>query len=188
MYNEQELLARLRLHEETAFTEFFETHADRVYRVAYGLLKQTEDAEEVVQATFLSAFQAIDRFEPHARMSTWLYRIAYNHALMLIRRGATVEPLLEEDDAPAIPTQLVNWSFLPDQEALREEAQEVLRAAINDLPLGLRAAFLLRDLEGLSTTECAHIQGITEGTCKVRLHRARLRLREQLSTYFRERI
>ena len=188
MSDEQELLARLRLRDESAFTEFFELHAERVYRVALGLLQQTEDAEEVVQATFLSAFQALDRFEPHARMSTWLYRIAYNHALMLLRRRSSVEPLPEEDDVPSFPVQLVDWNALPDQQALREEAQEVLRVAINDLPLGLRAAFLLRDLEGLSTAECAHIQGITEGTCKVRLHRARLRLREHLSTYFRERL
>ncbi len=80
-----------------------------------------------------------------------------------------------------------HWSHLPDQLVLSGEAQEVLRAAINELPVGLRAAFVLRDLEGLSTAECAHIQELTEVTCKVRLHRARLRLREQLSTYFSER-
>jgi len=188
MSDDLKLLTRLRLHDEAAFTEFFETHADRVYRVAIGLLKHTEDAEEVVQATFLSAFQAIDRFEPHAQMSTWLYRIAYNHALMMLRRRSAVEPLPEEDDLTASPVQLVDWSHLPDQEVLSEEAQVILRVAINDLPLGLRAAFILRDIEGLSTAECAHIQGVTEGACKVRLHRARLRLREHLSTYFRERL
>jgi RNA polymerase sigma-70 factor (ECF subfamily) len=188
MSDDRDLLIRLRLRDEAAFTEFFEMHANRVYRVAIGLLKQAEDAEEVVQATFLSAFQAIDRFEPQAQMSTWLYRIAYNHALMMLRRRSVVDPLPEEDDSTVFPVQLIDWSRLPDQEVLGEEAQEVLRAAINDLPLGLRAAFILRDIEGLSTAECAHIQGMTEGACKVRLHRARLRLREHLSTYFRERI
>ncbi len=186
MPDDQEFLTRLRQHEEAAFTEFFEINADRVYRLALGLLKQEDDAEEVVQATFVSAFEALDRFEPQARLSTWLYRIAYNHTLMLLRRRHAALPLPEEDDSPLFPVQLVDWSQLPDQQALSGEAQEVLRTAINELPVGLRAAFILRDLEGLSTAECAHIQEMTEAACKVRLHRARLRLREQLSSYFSE--
>ncbi len=188
MPDDQDLLARLRRHDQAAFAEFFEAYSDRVYRLAMGLLKQPDDAEEVVQATFLSAFEALDRFEPHAKISTWLYRIAYNHALMLVRRRHGGLTLPEEDeDAPLFPVQLVDWSQLPDQQVLSAEAHEVLRAAINELPLGLRAAFVLRDLEGLSTAECAHIQELTEAACKVRLHRARLRLREQVSTYFSER-
>ncbi len=188
MPDARDFLTRLRHHDEAAFTEFFETYADRVYRLAIGLLKQEGDAEEVVQATFLSAFEAIDRFEPQAQISTWLYRIAYNHTLMLIRRRHAADPLPEEDDSLPFPVQLVDWSHLPDQQALSGEAQEVLRTAVNDLPVGLRAAFLLRDIEGLSTAECAHIQELTETACKVRLHRARLRLREQLSSYFSERV
>jgi RNA polymerase sigma-70 factor (ECF subfamily) len=188
MTDEQELLTRLRQHDEAAFTEFFETYADRVYRLALGLLKQEDDAEEVVQTTFVSAFEALDRFEPHARLGTWLYRIAYNHALMLLRRRHGTLPLPEEEeDSTSLPVQLVDWSQLPDQHALSGEAQEVLRTAINELPLGLRAAFLLRDVEGLSTAECAHVQELTEAACKVRLHRARLRLREHVSSYFSER-
>lgn len=188
MPDDEKFLTRLRQHDAAAFTEFFETYADRVYRLALGLLKQEDDAEEVVQATFLSAFEAIDRFEPHAQLSTWLYRIAYNHALMLLRRRHAALPLPEEEDSPTFPAQLVDWSQLPDQQAVSEETQQMLRTAVTELPVGLRAAFLLRDVEGLSTAECAHIQGLTEAACKVRLHRARLRLREQLSSYFRERV
>ncbi len=188
MPDEQELLARLRRHDEAAFAEFFEAYADRVYRLAMGLLKQADDAEEVVQATFLSAFEALDRFEPQAQLGTWLYRITYNHALMLLRRRQTTLPLPEEEeDSTPFPVQLVDWSHLPDQQVLSAEAWETLRTAINELPMGLRAAFTLRDLEGLSTAECAQIQELTEAACKVRLHRARLRLREHLSTYFGER-
>ena len=188
MPGDQDLLDRLRRHEEAAFAEFFETYSERVYRLAMGLLKQADDAEEVVQATFLSAFEALDRFEPQAHIGTGLYRIAYNHALMLLRRRHAALALPEEDeDAVPLPVQLVDWSQLPDQQVLSGEAQEVLRAAINELPVGLRAAFVLRDLEGLSTAECAHIQKLTEAACKVRLHRARLRIREQVSPYFSER-
>src|SRR6266496_3541891 len=136
MLADREFLTRLRLHEEAAFTEFFETYADRVYRLAIGLLKQEDDAEEVVQATFFSAFEAIDRFEPQAQISTWLYRIAYNHALMLLRRRHATDPLPEEADSNLFPAQLVDWSQLPDQQALSSEDQQILRTAINDLPLG----------------------------------------------------
>ena len=111
---------------------------------------------------------------------------------VLFRQNRTDRPTAlplpeEEEDATPLPVQLVDWSHLPDQHVLSGEAQEVLRTAINELPMGLRAAFILRDMEGLSTAECAHIQELTEAACKVRLHRARLRLREQLSTYFGER-
>ncbi len=188
MPDDQDLLTRLRQHDAAAFTEFFEAYADRIYRLALGLLKREDDAEEVVQTTFVSAFEALDRFEPQARLGTWLYRIAYNHALMLLRRWHAIDPLPEEEEeATPFPVQLVDWSQLPDQQVLNGEAQEVLRTAIHELPVGLRAAFVLRDLEGLSTAECAHIQELTEAACKVRLHRARLRLREQVSTYFSER-
>ncbi len=186
--DETAILEGLRRRDPYAFTAFFEAHADRIYRLAVGMLGSEADAEEVVQATFLSALEAIDRFEPHARLSTWLYRIAYNHALMLIRRRHPVEPLPEEEGLLPLPAALVDWSDLPDQRLLGAEAQEALRAAIASLPASLSAAFVLRDVEGLSTADCAQVKGISEAACKVRLHRARLMLREQLSDYFRERV
>src|SRR5579859_1088697 len=96
---ETELLAALQHHDPRAFERFFETHVDRVYRIAVGIVGNDADAQELVQATFLSAFEALDRFEPHARLSTWLYRITHNHALMLARRQSRhpSEPLPEDD-------------------------------------------------------------------------------------------
>jgi RNA polymerase sigma-70 factor (ECF subfamily) len=184
---EAELLVGLQHHNPRAFEAFFETYVDRVYRIAAGILGNDADAQEVVQATFLSAFEAVDRFEPRARLGTWLYRIAYNHALMLARRRHPTEPLPEEDGAAApMPTALVDWSALPEERLLSGEAQEALKRAIAELPPGLRAAFVLRDVEGLSTAECSQVQGISDAACKVRLHRARLALRERLSAYFGE--
>jgi RNA polymerase sigma-70 factor (ECF subfamily) len=190
--DETALLAGLQQRDPQAFEAFFEAHADRVYRLAAGILGNDADAQEVVQATFLSAFEALDRFEPRARLSTWLYRIAYNHALMLAR-ARTRHPTAElpgegaDDEGPVAPPDvLVDWSMLPEHQVLGAEAQEALRAAIADLPPGLRAAFVLRDVEGLTTAECAHIQALTEAACKVRLHRARLALRQRLSAYFSE--
>lgn len=182
------LLAGLRRHDPQMFTVFFETYADRVFRLAAHLLGNEQDAEEATQATFISAFAAIDRFEPEAKISTWLYRIAYNHSLMLLRGRHAVSELPDEDEALPIPSVLVDWSQLPETQLLSEEAATMLRAAIGDLPEPLRAAFVLRDIERLSTAECAHVQQISEAACKVRLHRARLHLRERLSEYFAERV
>lgn len=186
MSDEAELVDGLRRRDPRAFEVFFETHVDRVYRLAAGILGNDADAQEVVQATFLSAFEAIDRFEPHARLSTWLYRIAHNHALMLVRGKRPSMTLPEEDGPLPMPSALVDWSVLPEQQVLSAEAQEALHKAIAELPVSLRAAFVLRDVEGLSTAECAHIQALSEAACKVRLHRARLALREGLSAYFSE--
>lgn len=183
------LLAGLKRHEPRAFETFFEAHVDRVYRIAAGIVGNDADAQEVVQATFLSAFEALDRFEPHARLSTWLYRITYNHALMLVRRSHPAEPLPEDDGAgptAPMPHSLVDWSVLPEERLLSAEVQDALRAAIAELPPGLRAAFVLRDVEGLSTAACSQVQSISDAACKVRLHRARLALRERLSAYFAE--
>ncbi len=93
---------------------------------------------------------------------------------MLLRRRHQIDPLPDEDESLLLPVALVDWSHLPEDQVLGEEAQEMLRAGISELPLGLRAAFILRDIEGVSTAECAHVQGLTEAACKVRLHRVRL--------------
>ncbi len=187
--DETALIGALRQRDPDAFRIFFERYADRVYGLAFSLVHNEQDAEEVVQATFLAAFNAIDRFEPRARISTWLYRIAYTGALLVLRRRHPMEePLPEADGALPVPSALVDWTALPDAEALRAEEHEVLRNAINQLSPLLRGAFILRDVEGLSTAECAEVQGITQSACKVRLHRARLALRELLSAYFGERL
>lgn len=183
--DEAGLVAGLKRRDPDAFVAFFEAHADRVYRLALGMLGNETDAEEITQMTFISAMEAIDRFEPRAKLDTWLYRIAHNHALMLARKRRPVDAIPDEDE-PGAPQTLVDWRDLPEERLLGQEAQERLWAEIARLPEGLRAAFTLRDVEGLSTADCAHVQSITEAACKVRLHRARLWLRERLSDYFAE--
>lgn len=106
---------------------------------------------------------------------------------MLARRQHPTASLPEEDGVAApMPSALVDWSTLPEERLLSAEAQDALKSAVSELPAGLRAAFVLRDVEGLSTAECSQVQGISDAACKVRLHRARLALRERLSAYFAE--
>jgi RNA polymerase sigma-70 factor (ECF subfamily) len=167
-----------------------EQHSAGVYRLARRLMNDEAEAEDVVQETFLSAFKAIDRFDGRSTLGTWLYRIAHNAALMRLRAGRPDTISVEEtDDAghgAALPRQLFDWCCLPEQDFDTAEARAELERAIRDLPQGLRAVFLLRQMEGLSTEATAAALELSPDNVKQRLHRARLWLRERLSGYFSE--
>lgn len=187
--SEAELVRALQAGEPDAFTEMVERYSGTVYNLALRLMRNDPmEAEDVLQETFVSAFRALDRFEGRSLLSTWLYRIAYNAALMRLRKRElpTVsidEPLTNEEGDP-IPRQLVDWSAIPDQVLLNSELRRALDTAVATLPETLRSVFVLRDIEGLSTAETAAVLDLTETNVKVRLHRARLALREQLTAYF----
>jgi RNA polymerase sigma-70 factor (ECF subfamily) len=166
-----------------------ERYSGTVYNLALRLMRNDSlEAEEVLQETFISAYRALDRFEGRSLLSTWLYRIAYNAALMRLRKRqpsvvSIDEPALNEEGDP-IPRQLVDWGGGPEQALLDGELRKLLDAAVAALPETLRSVFVLRDIEGLSTAETAAVLDLTESNVKVRLHRARLALRERLSAYF----
>lgn len=165
-----------------------ERHSGTVYNLGLRLMSNPQEAEEVLQETFISAYRSLDRFEGRSQVGTWLYRIAYNAALMRLRRRQIVttsidEPLVSEE-GESLPRQLVDWTSLPDDAVMSKELQEELGRAVSRLPESLRSVFVLRDIEGLSTAETAETLGLTETNVKVRLHRARLALREELTAYF----
>ena len=152
------------------------------------MMGNPQEAEEVLQETFISAFRSLDRFEGRSQLGTWLYRIAYNASLMRLRKrqiptSSIDEPLVGEE-GEELPRQLIDWSALPDDIALNNELHHVLDQAVEGLSPTLRSVFVLRDIEGLSTAEVAEALSLTETNVKVRLHRARLALREQLTAYF----
>jgi RNA polymerase sigma-70 factor (ECF subfamily) len=192
--DESELLEGLWAGEQAAFRRLVELNSTNVYNVALKLLNNEQEAEDVLQETFLSAFEAIDRFEGRSKLSTWLYRIAYNASLMRLRKRKQMttfsldQPLNGENGGTPQGTRyLVDWSTLPDDQLLSAEARQEMNQAIADLPETLRSTFVLRDIQGLSGAETAEILGITVQAVKNRLHRARLRLRDRLSDYFVER-
>ncbi len=160
----------------------------RIYRLALKLVGDPVEAEEVLQETFISACQHVQRFEGRSSLATWLYRIATNASLMRLRRRrpevVSIDDPVELEGGEMTPRQLVGWGWDPEAHVLNEELRQVMDAAIARLPETLRAAFVLRDIEGLSTAETAEALGISESAAKVRLHRARLQLREALSEYF----
>lgn len=173
--------------DQAALAELVETHQQRIYNVALRMCGNAQDAEETLQETFLSAIEALPRFEGRSQLSTWLYRIASNACLMRRRRESKAPTVLVESDddaADPLPRYFVDWSYRPDDILLDRELQEFLEEAILALPETLRIVFIWRELEGLSTAETAAAVGISESAAKVRLHRARLQLRDMLSSYF----
>ena len=185
MADDEKLLAALRDRDPTAFADLFEQYADRIYRLAVGLLGDEQEADAVVQDTFLRLFERLDQFEGRSSLGTWLYRVAYNRSMDQLRRDRPVVSLeaVAEDPLPA-PAILAAWERLPEQQLSDEEVQRALEQAIASLPEHYRLIFLLREVEGLSTVETAEVAGISAGAAKVRLHRARLLLRERLAEQF----
>ncbi len=186
-------LDALRGGDRAEFAGLMDTYSGRIYRLALRMLHSPQDAEDVLQNTFLKAFQYISGFEGRSSLSTWLYSIAANEALMLLRKHrpevTVTESLPEETDEEAFaPTQFVDWCCLPEDELLSSEARKNLDIAIQRLPEKLRLVFVLRDIEGLSIQETGQALNLSETAVKTRLLRARLNLREQLSVYYGERL
>jgi RNA polymerase sigma-70 factor (ECF subfamily) len=194
MSDDGDLLARLGAGDPSAIERMMQDHADRVYRLAYGVTRNEADAQEVVQDVFLTVFRKHASFEGRAALSSWIYRITMNTALNK-RRGKRhdVETSLDAE----LPTYLADghragerawvladWSQTPESEVLSGESRAVLTRAIEALPDHYRAVLILRDVEGLSSDEVAAALGETVGTVKSRLHRARMVVREQLTRHF----
>lgn len=185
------LLSRLRAGEEAAFEELVRVYTGRLLAMARRILGSHEEANDVVQETFLAAFQSIDGFRGDANLGTWLSRIAVNHCLMKLRsRRRKPEQSIDE----LLPTFLPDghqvresalWDVSIDSEVERKEVHGIVRGAIDRLPPNYRTVLLLRDIEELSTDEVAGMLGVTTNTIKVRLHRARQALRTLLEPHFR---
>ena len=185
MYKETgaSLLTDLRNREPDAFAYLFEHYSDKIYRLAISMLKQEAAAEGVVQDTFLRLIERLDQFEERSQLGTWLYRIAYNLTVDRLRKR---KPELELGDEPedgrlTAPVNLVDWQQWPENLLADAEVTAALDDAIAALPEKFRIVFILREVEGLSTQETAEITGLSLNATKVRLHRARLFLREHLT-------
>ncbi|MFZ6026606.1 MAG: RNA polymerase sigma factor [Chloroflexota bacterium] len=185
-------LKALQNGDRQAFAHFMEMNSAKIYRLALKMTGNPQDAEDILQETFLKAYRGIKNFAGRSSLSTWLYRIATNEALMSLRKKqlSTVsldEPLVGEEGEQE-PRQIVDWCCLPEKELLSTETRHWLDKAIGRLSPALRVVFLLRDVEGLSTLEAAQALDLSEEAVKTRLSRARMRLREDLSVYFGEQV
>jgi RNA polymerase sigma-70 factor (ECF subfamily) len=171
-----------------AFEELVSRYEARIFRLTMNITQNREDAQDATQDAFLKSFQNLDRFQGDSRFYTWLVRIAVNEALMRLRKRrpnvvSLDQPLETEEDV--IPHQLQDWDPTPEQRYQRTEMNSILNEAVAKLDPIFRTVFLLRDVEQLSTEETAELLDISVPAVKSRLLRARLKLREILTPFFR---
>jgi RNA polymerase sigma-70 factor, ECF subfamily len=175
--SDEALVARIRGGETQLFELLMRRHNARLYRAVRSLLRDEQEAEDAMQDAYVRAFSHLGAFRQEARLSTWLTRIAINEALMRLRRRHPTVDLAEESadmqqPDPSRPS--------PEQATQTRELRELLEASVDALSPNCRTAFVLRDVEGLSTEETAQSLGISEESVRTRLHRARAQLREEL--------
>lgn len=186
--DESNLLNRLRNGEERAFEELVRSFGGRLLSVARRFVRNDEDAQDIVQSAYLSAFKALDQFEGNCQLSTWLHRIVVNTALMKLRSKRRKPEESIEDLLPAFQEdghhveQFADWNTPADLLMERHQTRATVRACIERLPDNYRVVLLLRDIEERSTQEAAEALSITPTAVKVRLHRAR----QALSTLLRK--
>ncbi len=179
--SDEEIVARVQEGEIALYEVLMRRHNQRLYRAVRGVLRNESDIEDILQDAYLAAFEALGGFEGRSRFSTWLVRIAINKALDRIRRTSRIVGLdgwPEEEILERVPE--ARRSPNPEAESGRRELSRLLEEAIDTLPAPFRSAYLLREVEGLSTRETAECLGIEPATVKTRIHRARARLRESL--------
>jgi RNA polymerase sigma-70 factor (ECF subfamily) len=192
--DDRTLLDRAVAGDVGALEALMSRHSGRVYRLAYGIMRNQADAEEIVQDVFLTLVRKGGGFEGHAALTSWMYRVTTNVALNK-RRGKRRE--LEVSLEEHLPTYtedghrdgdrsyvLADWSSTPEQAHLSVETRKILENAIDGLPDHYRAVLILRDVEELSNDEIASIVDDSVGSVKSRLHRARMVLREELTRHF----
>jgi RNA polymerase sigma-70 factor, ECF subfamily len=177
------LVDRAKAGDRHAFEELVRRHAERLYAVVLRFVADGEEAQEVTQEAFLRAWRNIARFEGRSRFFTWLYRIGINEAKRRAgRRSSVTVSSLDDEPVPEAP----DWSEAPETRSEQRDLRRVLEQAIRSLPIKYRVPIVLRDVEGLSTTEAAEVMELGEAAFKSRLHRGRLAVRRALDQYFLE--
>lgn len=187
--DELPLVERARAGDAAAFSDLVKRYERKIYRLAKNITQNDEDAEDVLQETFLKAYTHLDSFQGQSKFYTWLVRIAVNEALMKLRKRRTDKtvPLDEPQDTgeDTVIREIAVWDQDPEKKFGSEELKKILDNAIDSLRPAFRTVFVLRDIEELSTEETAETLGISVPAVKSRLLRARLQLREKLTRFFR---
>ena len=188
-FDETPLVARAKSGDMDAFSELVTHYERRVFRIAKQITQNDDDAEDVLQETFLKAYTHLDNFQGNSKFYTWLVRIGVNEALMKLRkrRSDRTVPLDEPIDTgeDEMIREIAVWDENPEQTYSREELGDLLDQAIQSLKPAYRTVFLLRDIEELSIEETAEALKLSISAVKSRLLRARLQLREKLTRQFR---
>jgi RNA polymerase sigma-70 factor (ECF subfamily) len=189
IFDESALVAKAREGDLAAFNELVNSYSRKIFRLAKHITQNDEDAEDVLQETFLKAFEHLGNFQGQSKFYTWIVRIAVNESLMKLRKRKSDRsvPLDEPVDTgeDTVVREIAVWDENPEQKYSREELGQILDEAVQGLRPAFRTVFVLRDIEELSTEETAEALGISVPAVKSRLLRARLQLREKLTRFFK---
>ncbi|MCZ6469679.1 MAG: sigma-70 family RNA polymerase sigma factor [Thermodesulfobacteriota bacterium] len=179
---------------EDAFTELVNRYSDKVYRLAYRITGNPDDAEEVLQEVFIILVEKLNTFRQESRFSTWLYRVAANASYMFLRGGKKdkesqvsfddYKPYNDHGALEGVADK--DWSDIPEYKLLSIEGTQLIEKAINKLPEDYKIVFHMKDVEGLTSREIAKVLGLSLPAVKSRVLRARLFLRDKLSDYYSE--
>jgi RNA polymerase sigma-70 factor, ECF subfamily len=186
--NERLLVAQAKSGGSHAFGELYKRHQLKIYRTAFRILRNRQDAEDAAQRSFQRAFTNLDKFREDSAFSTWVTRIAINEALMLLRQRRTTLPILENntDEATApSPFDIADERPTPEQALAENEVRAVMIQAVSQLRENLRTVVLLREMQGLSNAETALRLGLTISAVKARTHHARRFLRKHLERKYK---
>ena len=187
--DEGNFVAEARAGNVSAFEELVNLYERKIFRLAKHITGNTEEAEDVLQETFLKAFTHLDQFQGDSKFYTWIVRIAVNEALMKLRkrntaRSVSLDEMIETDEN-LMPRQVEDWGDNPEQKFAKDELQRILSEAIDSLEPGFRAVFVVRDVEQFSTEETASLLNLSVPAVKSRLLRARLKLRQKLNKFLK---
>jgi RNA polymerase sigma-70 factor (ECF subfamily) len=187
--DETALVAQSREGDTRAFGELVRRYEGKIFRLAQHVTQNREDAEDVLQETFMKAYEHLDQFQGNSKFYTWIVRIAVNQALMKLRRRKTDRSVSLDENIDTgedtIVREIAAWDEDPEQRFSRDELGRILDSAVQSLDAPYRSVFVLRDIDELSTEETAEALGLSVPAVKSRLLRARLQLREKLTRYFK---
>jgi len=182
--SDSEIVRRVRGGDRASFEILMRRHNQRIYRAARAIVKDESDVEDVMQQAYINAFTHLHQFEERSQFSTWLTRIAVNEALSRRHRTRVASSITERLDGGRgdIVDTITSPDPTPEQQVYARELQRVLEEAVDGLPDTYRTVFMLRDIEGLSTSETGEGLGLGEEAVKTRLHRARAMIRRAVSS------
>ena len=185
------LVAATQAGDGAAFEQLISRYDRKLFRIAYNIVHNAADAQDVVQNTFIKVFQNIGRFQSQSKFSTWLYRIVVNQSLMEVRKQRTSPALVDlladgEGEEDRLPIDFSDWRPNPEQQYTESELRGLLTRLLQELRPALRVVFIMHDIEGQRLQDVADAFDLSLPAVKTRSLRARLYLREHLTVHFRK--
>jgi RNA polymerase sigma-70 factor (ECF subfamily) len=185
-----ELIRAINSGQFDRFPDLVKRYEQKLYNFSLRMCRDAADAEDTVQETFLNVFRYLKNFRYETKFKNWLYRVAASTCIKKRRkskfapqRELSLDEFLPQDETE-VPDQVPEWALMPLDKLLNDELLDKINAAIFTLPEKYRLVIVLRDIEGFSTAETAQVLNLSDANVKVRLHRARLFLRDRLKGYF----